>query len=190
MYEPTSVPWLPAAVAVSYKRGMDSLLSQSRHWRRLPSPKIPSKLTTQQTAANKFVQWPFSPDLACSNFHFSGSMRKYFKGTHFRHDYKMTAKVQWPNNSSLQESNMVYCWDSVSLWQIRGAINIVFNSWFTVLFLLGMELSIPWPSSPQPIQEAPYRHVCSVINTSVISVGCYLANILCIITMKDKKNIM
>lgn len=49
---PISVPWLPAAAAMLCKHGMHSLLSQSRHWRRMLSPKIPSKITSPQTAAN------------------------------------------------------------------------------------------------------------------------------------------
>jgi len=126
MSEPISVPWLPVAAAMLCKCGMHSLLSQSRHWKKMLSPKIPLKVTSQQTAANSLSKWPVSPDLACSNFHFSGSL-KYLKGTCFRHDYKMTTKVQLPNISSLQESNMVYCWDNISLWHC-GVINVVFNS--------------------------------------------------------------
>jgi hypothetical protein len=45
---------------------------------------IKSNITTD--CCKYFVQWPFSPDLACSNFHFSGSLKKYFKGTHFSHN--------------------------------------------------------------------------------------------------------
>lgn len=143
-----------------------AVLSQSRHWRKMLSPKIPSKVTSPQTAANSL-----SNDHSAQILHIliSTSVGQW-RSTSQEHTSDMTKKWQLrcTDQIFLFCRNQTWC-IAVSLWQISGAKNIVFNSWFTVSSLLEMELSITWPSSPQPIQEAPYRDLCSGINISVIS---------------------